>query len=101
MKLIAYLAEPATPLDPTVRPTAPLSRPVESSAKAKLIHNKPVQVTAAMYDDDSDDDGAAYIPGHPGTRPPNWQDDFNGLSLQDSKKPEKEEGMVRLFVMLP
>jgi len=81
----------ATPVDPTIRPTAPLSRPAEASAKAKLVHNKPTRVMAAMYEDDSDDDGAAYIPGHPGPGPANWEDDFNDLSLQDREKLEKEK----------
>lgn len=81
-------------MDPAVRPTAPLARTAESSAKAKIIHKQPAPVMASMYDDSDDDDGAAYMPGHPGPGPANWQADFNDLSIEDSKPPEKYEGAL-------
>ncbi|KAF8599877.1 hypothetical protein BDV93DRAFT_525736 [Ceratobasidium sp. AG-I] len=81
----------ANSLDPTVRPTAPLARTAESSAKAKIIHKQPAPTMASMYDDSDDDDGAAYMPGHPGPGTTNWQADFNDMSIKDDEPPEKIE----------
>ncbi|KAG8742887.1 hypothetical protein FRC10_000807 [Ceratobasidium sp. 414] len=76
--------------DPTVRPTAPLMRSVESSAKAKAIHRQPVPVIAAMYDEDSDDDAANYMAAHPGPLPANWNGEFNDESNKEDKLPEEK-----------
>ncbi|KAG9127008.1 hypothetical protein FRC07_001033 [Ceratobasidium sp. 392] len=73
-------------LDPTVRPTAPLTRSMEASAKAKAVHRQLAPVTPAMYDEDSDDDGANYMAAHPGPGPANW----NGSWADESKKEEEE-----------
>ncbi|KAG8691030.1 hypothetical protein FRC11_007358 [Ceratobasidium sp. 423] len=44
--------------DPTVRPTAPVTRSAEAGAKAKATHSQPVRITANVYDEDSEgDDG--------------------------------------------
>jgi hypothetical protein len=53
--LRAYLLGASGP-DPTVRPTQPLMRSVEASAKAKSLHNKPVKLSAKAYDEDEDED---------------------------------------------
>jgi hypothetical protein len=76
--------------DPTVRPTAPLTRSVESSAKAKAIHRQPAPVIAAMYAEDSDDDAGNYMPAHPGTKPANWDGEFNDGSKKEGGLPEEK-----------
>jgi len=81
----------ASTLDPTIRPTAPLMRAPESSAKAKAIHRQPAAVNAAMYEDNSDDDAAAYIAGDPSQRPANWDGEFNDLSIKDSEPVDAKE----------
>ncbi|KAG8698196.1 hypothetical protein FRC08_006072 [Ceratobasidium sp. 394] len=79
-------------LDPTVRPTAPLTRSVEASAKAKAVHRQPAPVIAAMYAEDSDDDAANYMAAHPGPGPANWNGEFNdGSNKEDGLPEEKQE----------
>ncbi|QRV98404.1 short chain dehydrogenase [Ceratobasidium sp. AG-Ba] len=78
--------------DPNERPTAPLSRTVESSAKAKAVHRQPAPVVADMYREDSDDDAAQYMAAHPGPdRPANWNADFDDEKSRKGKEKQKIE----------
>ncbi|KAG8780422.1 hypothetical protein FRC12_023052 [Ceratobasidium sp. 428] len=76
-------------LDPTIRTTAPITRSLESSAKAKATFRQ-APVVAKMYEEDSDDDGANYMPAHPGPRPANWDGDWADGDKKEDEVPEEK-----------
>ncbi|KAG8705433.1 hypothetical protein FRC09_002960 [Ceratobasidium sp. 395] len=93
-------------LDPTIRTTAPITRSLESSAKAKATFRQ-APVVAKMYEEDSDDDGANYIPAHPGPGPANWdgvwadeakkEDEVPDEKYEEPQEPSTQPGLTSRF----
>ncbi|KAG8723999.1 hypothetical protein FRC09_000807 [Ceratobasidium sp. 395] len=78
-------------LDPIIHTATPITRSLESSAKAKATFRQ-APVVAKMYEEDSDDDGANYIPAHPGPGPANWSGAWDdGAKKEDEVLDEKYE----------